>query len=40
MSNQTDVKGNKKGKCIGNKRKTTENLGLLLNEVADLVTVE
>lgn len=40
MSNQTDVKGNKKGKCISNKRKTTENLGPQLNDVADLVTVD
>jgi len=35
-----DVKNNKKGffNCISSKRKTTENVGLLLNEVGVLVT--
>ena len=35
-----DVKDNKKGFCkyIGDKRKTRENVGPLLNEAGDLVT--
>lgn len=35
-----DVKDNKKGfsKCIGNKRKTRESVGPLLNGAGDLVT--
>lgn len=35
-----DVKGNKKGfcKCRKGKRKTKENMGLVLHEAGDLVT--
>lgn len=33
-----DVKDKKKGKCIGNKRRTRENLGLLLNQTRNVVT--
>jgi len=37
-----DVRGNKKGcyRYIGSKRNTTENTGLLLNGVGNLVTKE
>lgn len=37
-----DVKGNKKGfcRCIGSKRNATENAGLLVNGVGNLVTKE
>lgn len=33
-----DVKDKKKGKYIGNKKRTRENLGLLLNQMRNLVT--